>query len=113
MKKILTVIILTLSLTFAFSQNSYSIQYQNSNRHEAIISPVPMTTPIFYVRSNQLITKVEVINILGKTVYVKKIRNYTFEPIEINLPNSLDKGIYFVRITFDDNTFIIKKTIYK
>ncbi len=113
MKKLLTLIILISSFTIAFSQNAYDIQFQNSNKHEAIISPVPMATPIFFVRSNQLITKIEVINILGKTVYVKKIRNYTFEPIEINLPGNVAKGVYFVRITFDDNTYIIKKTIYK
>ena len=115
MKKLLLTLFIAFSVYFAFSQtqNPYSIQLQNSYRHEAIVAPVPMTTPTFFVRSKQLITKIEVINLLGKTIYTKKIVNYTFEPIEIDLPQSIQKGIYFVKITFDDNQFIIKKTIYR
>ncbi len=114
MKKILYILIFTLafSFTFAQDQDQYSISLQNSNVHEAIISPVPMYTPNFFVRSEQLITRIEVINLLGKKVYDKKIQNFTFSPIEVNLP-PIQRGIYFVKITFDDNTYIIKKTIYK
>ena len=115
MRKIIYIIIMVLfSVNFSFSQNNTwdNIHYQNSTVHDAIISPVPMSIPQFYVKSNQLITRIEVIDILGKTIYIKHPHNYTFEPIEVNLP-PCKKGIYFVKITFDDNTYIIKKTIYR
>ncbi len=114
MKKLLYIIAFVLISTFAFAQTpeQFSINYQNSNVHEAIISPVPMYTPLFYVKSDQLITKIEVINLLGKKIYEQDIHNFTFEPIEVRMP-PIPKGIYFVKITFDDNTYIIKKTIYR
>ncbi len=120
MKKRIYIVLLVLLYAVAlFAQNAkqdqskyYDIHLQNSNIHNVIISPVPMSEPVFYVRSNQLITKIEVINILGKVIYVKNIRNYTFDPIEVDLPYC-PYGIYFVKITFDDNTFVIKKTLYR
>ncbi len=115
MRKFLYIFFLVvLSVTAGYSQDNTweQIQYQNSTVHEAIISPVPMSVPRFYVKSDQLITKIEVIDLLGKTIYTFKPHNYTFEPIEVNLP-PCKKGIYFVKITFDDNKYIIKKTIYR
>ncbi len=115
MRKLLYIFIFVLLNSFsAFSQDHSwdQIEYQNSTVHDAVISPVPMTTPRFYVKSDQLITKIEVIDLLGKTIYIMRPHNYTFEPIEVNLP-PCKKGIYFVKITFDDNTYIIKKTIYR
>ncbi len=115
MKKFLYIVILLLLANIGWAQDSHlwsNIQYQNSSVHEAIISPVPMSEPHFFVKSNQLITKIEVIDLLGKTIYKQKPHNYSYDPIEVNLP-PCKKGIYFVKITFDDNTYIIKKTIYR
>ena len=83
MKKIFNIVIV-LSLVFAAKAQqttSYKfpleVQPQSSNIHEAIVSPVPMTTPVFYVRSDQLITKIEVFDIFGKLIIQKNIKNFT------------------------------------
>jgi len=114
MSKILYIISFMCLSIFTFAQQNINweeIQYQNSTIYDAVISPVPMTVPHFFVKSEQLITKIEVIDILGKTIFTLT-PHYTFGPIEVHLP-PCKKGVYFVKITFDDNKYIIKKTIYK
>ncbi len=99
----------------AFSQSTqldFSMQLQNTNNHQALIYPNPITDLNFKVKSSSVIIDIEVMNMLGKSVYHDKINNYTFDEISVRLPEC-DKGVYLVKITFDDNEYIIKKLLYQ
>ena len=117
MKKL--IILSTTSLLFflmSFSVNAqnmdFSMELQNSNVHSAVIYPNPITDFKFYVKSNQLISSIEVLNAIGNSIYSEKRTNYSTEPILVQLPNC-NNGMYLVKITFDDNEYIIKKLLIK
>lgn len=80
--------------------------------YNALIYPNPVTDNRFYVKSDKLIKKVEVINVIGQIV--KTINNETNIPYNIFVQfNDIDPGMYMVRITFKENKKIIKKLLIK
>ncbi len=79
---------------------------------DAVIYPNPVTDNRFYVKAEKTIRSVEVINMLGQTV--RKITNETGLPynIFVNLPDS-DKGIFMIRIAYEDKSAEIQKILVK
>ncbi len=115
MKKIIFVLTITFFTVTAFSQSTqldFSMQLQNSNQHEALIYPNPTYDQNFKVKSSSVILNIEIVNMLGKSIYQKPIRGYDFSELTIRMPEC-DKGVYLVKITFDDNETIIKKLLYR
>ncbi|NPA68334.1 MAG: T9SS type A sorting domain-containing protein [Chlorobi bacterium] len=119
MKHFLTVfiifVILFLLKTPLLSQEV--VVYDNTKTVSNIISkviiyPNPVTGSEFYVKSDKLIKKVEVINVLGQKV--KTINNQTDIPYNILVETSnLNKGMYMVQVTFEDGNKVINKIIVK
>jgi hypothetical protein len=117
MKKIVFLVICWVSVSFVFvnaqsTKLDFSMQLQNTNSHNAVIYPNPISQPLFKVKSNFVITKIEVMNLVGKTIYVNNNTSDTFDDMTVKLP-MCNKGVYLVKITFADNSNIIKKLLYR
>jgi len=110
MKKSKVIISLFLSL-FAFSLFGQDLSY-NSNVKDALIYPNPMVGEKFTVKSEGLIVKIEVVNVIGKVI--NRTENSNIEENEIQIfVGKCEKGIYFVKITYEDKKSIVKKLLIK
>jgi hypothetical protein len=73
------------------------------------IHPNPVTDNQFRVYSSSLLASVEIISVVGKSVY---FRNCTSRISEMTInPGTLPAGIYLVKIINTDNRTVIKKII--
>jgi len=110
---LLFLLIVTITTGFSQSQDiAFTMQMQNADIHEAVIYPNPVTDFRFKIKSEQIIYSVEVINVIGKCVNKQINSNNSIEDILITL-GGCDKGMYLVKITFDDDAYIIKKLLVK
>ena len=115
MKKTIIIISLIFIALSAFSQSTqldFTMQFQNSNSHEAMIYPNPIQKLDFKVKSYSIMTDIIVMDMLGKSIADVHLDSYANEEVIINLPHC-DKGVYLVKITFDDGETIIKKLLYQ
>jgi hypothetical protein len=79
---------------------------------DVLIYPNPVTDNKFYVKSNDLIKTVEVLNVLGQRI--RTVHNETNVPYNIFVElGNVKKGMYMVRITFADKKSVIRKIIVK
>jgi len=79
---------------------------------EVLIYPNPVTENKFFVKSDKLIKKVKIINVLGQTV--KTVTNETDIPYNIIVETgNIKKGMYMVQVTLDNGETIINKIIVK
>jgi len=111
-----------LSLFFLLSL-SYTAYSQGMSYHKAkpsvliihanvLIYPNPVTNNKFFVKSEQLIKKVEVLNVLGQNI--KTVTNETNIPYNILVEiGNIKKGMYMVQVTFDTGEKLINKIIVK
>lgn len=73
------------------------------------ISPNPVTGKNFTIQATQPITAVEVVSVVGQSVYSHE---YVQRPREVRVaPEELRTGVYLVRVTFSDNQSVTKKII--
>lgn len=91
---------------------AFSMQMQNSDIHEAVIYPNPVTDAKFKVKSEQIVYSVEVVNVIGKSIQKQYNESFSTEDILINI-GECEKGMYLVKITFDDESYVIKKLLVK
>lgn len=106
-----------LSILF-FTINSYAQGYSYEQEeiivpeYEVTIYPNPITENKFFVKSETTVKSVEVLNVIGQNI--AKVENNTGVPynILVNLPDC-EKGMYMVRITFENSAKIIKKVLVK
>ncbi len=110
----LTILILFLSVSFTVNaQNEgFSMELQNSNVHNAVLYPNPVVNYKFNIQSNQVISEIEVLNVIGKTIHQQINDNYSTDDMLVNLPEC-EKGMYLVKIVFNDDKHIIKKLLIK
>jgi len=73
------------------------------------ISPNPVINNQFVVSGNQIINSVEVISVVGKTIGIKP-DGLLRKEITVVL-DEIPGGVYFVRISYGNNQFAIKKII--
>ncbi|MEI7897519.1 MAG: T9SS type A sorting domain-containing protein [bacterium] len=74
-----------------------------------VILPNPVTNNQFTVKASQPVASVEVVSIVGQTVYS---RDFASRQRDVKvLLNNLQEGVYLVRVKFNDNQVIIKKII--
>jgi hypothetical protein len=73
------------------------------------ISPNPVTNSQFTVQATQLIATVEVVSIVGQSVYFHDFASRQRE-VRVSL-NNLPDGVYLVKVTFSDHKTMIKKII--
>ena len=82
-----------------------SLSSPNFNLDEITLFPNPTNSGEIFIKGSFSIDKIEVINVLGKLVI--EINN---SPSKLNI-NTLNKGIYFLRI-HSGNTITIKKVVF-
>ncbi len=114
MKKILLYIVF---FTIAYVSNAQSTKLDftmqmQQNVKTAGIYPNPISEPVFNITSSSVITKVEILDMLGKSVLNIDYNDSYEKTHVIKLPDD-KKGIYLVKITFDNNEIIIKKLLYQ
>jgi hypothetical protein len=79
---------------------------------DVLIYPNPVTDNKFYVKSENIIKSVEVMNVLGQTI--KKVNNETKIAYNLSVElGNVKEGMYMVKITFDNKETIIRKIIVK
>ncbi len=83
--------------------------YENSIINQIIIYPNPAHDNIFIKNRLQQINKVEILDVLDK-LYGRYYINKNQEDININL-SAFQHGVYFVKIYFKENLFIINKLL--
>ncbi len=100
---------------FAFNgaaQEVVDTNFENKKPHEALIYPNPLSGENFTVKSASNIKKIEVVNVIGKLINRTENNGFALHKLPINIGNC-DKGIYLVKVTFDDDKSIIKKLLVK
>jgi len=108
LKKTLILLILSFVSITGFSQD---IRLDALIVHEALIYPNPLVGENFQIKSESEITKVEVVNVIGKLINRTEDENLK-QHFFVNVGNC-KKGLYLVKITFNDKKSIIKKLIKK
>jgi hypothetical protein len=78
-------------------------------KHDAFLFPNPVKNSTFTVKANGMISKVEVINVIGQTIFSEENSVVSGE-MKVNT-NDFSDGLYMVRIIFDDNSEVLKKIV--
>lgn len=91
------------------ANNDTSLFYINKN--DASFYPNPVINNKFVVKATNIIKSVEIFNVIGRTIHKQK-NKLQREYMKIELDNC-EKGMYLVKITFQDNKSIIKKILVK
>lgn len=114
MKEFVLIAVFLFSVVKGFAQKSaydFTMRLQKSVVHDVMIFPNPIETPQFKIRTNSNIDKIEIFDLVGKMVFSQEIEFFS-SIYTINLPE-IKKGVYVVKIIFDDSSEIILKLFYK
>jgi hypothetical protein len=112
MRESRVIIFLLILNLVAFKASAQDISYNGKEIKDALIYPNPMIGEKFMVKSESAVTKIEVVNVIGKVI--NRTENINFELTEIQVyVGKCEKGIYFVKITFEDKKSIVKKLLVK
>ena len=82
-----------------------------ASSQDAVFFPNPVTNNEFTVKATTIIKSIEVYNSLGQVV-LSEINTMARGDMHIVLDN-IDAGLFFVRVTFRDNTSINKKLLVR
>ncbi|NOZ45513.1 MAG: T9SS type A sorting domain-containing protein [Chlorobi bacterium] len=88
------------------SVNDTKVKKQN-----AYFFPNPVTDNIFTIKATDIINSVEIINMIGQTIYSQE-NNANRGDINIKLED-VNKGFYLVRVNLADRQTVIKKLLIK
>ena len=77
--------------------------------HNVAISPNPVTNYQFTVQADQIVKSVEVVSVVGQSVYFRDFTSRSRE--EKVMLSDLPGGIYLVKVTFGDNQSVTRKII--
>lgn len=95
--------------TYYFEQHLYNSLTNNTLKQEFQIYPNPSSGLIcIKYQKNNDVYKLELVNLTGEIVY-SDILNGNYKEIDISF---LEKGIYFIKVESQKNTFIDKVVIY-
>lgn len=84
---------------------------QVTKQKEVFFFPNPVTDKVFTIKGNDIIESVEIINVIGQTIY-REENSLIRGDMRIELSKDL-KGIYMAKINFADHTSLIKKFLIK
>lgn len=80
----------------------------NNEAFSISVYPNPVTNGELYIDSEEKITNIEVINILGKAVMIEASEGMKSHMLHLD---GFTKGIYFVRVTFQNDSKRVEKII--
>lgn len=110
--KTITILILALLLISVNSITAQDIKKIEKQQREVLVYPNPLVGQKFTVKSTMAISKVEVINVLGKTLKIKNSENSNVNKLMVFLDQP-KQGMYLVKVTFNDKIFVIRKLLVK
>jgi len=88
--------------TYSYSASQFSVIQNNQSNCKISVFPNPIKDKLYINSSNNLNTKIEIIDIQGRVCFNSFFKN----SIELNV-NEFTKGIYFLKIiNFDDIHFV-------
>ncbi|GEM_PF-2419776 len=106
---IITAIIWFIFPLFASGQ---SIRPSENSENEVLLYPNPVNENKFKIQSENLIISVEVLNVIGNSVYKFENTKNSKDDIAVILPDC-EKGMYLIKITFVDQKVLIRKLLIK
>jgi hypothetical protein len=112
MKEKKIIIILIFLSVVAFNSYSQDISNVGLKEKEVLIYPNPLIGDKFIIKTESNITRVEIVNMIGKVVNRAENEDTNLHELTVYL-GKCEKGMYFVKITFEDNKSIIKKLLVK
>jgi hypothetical protein len=112
MKEKRLIIFLIFLSVVAYKGYAQDVSSIEKNDKEALIYPNPLIGDKFFVRSESAIVKVELVNVIGKVINRTENLDKDLRELQVFVGNC-EKGMYFVKITFDNKKSIIKKLLVK
>ncbi len=107
----LKIIIIAVISFVSFAVFSQDIRLDASVSHKALIYPNPCYGETIQIKSQSDMVKVEVVDVIGKVI--SRVKNENLQKhFAINIDNC-EKGLYLIKITFNDKRSIIKKLLVK
>ena len=95
-----------------FAQQEVNMSFNDVKPYDVLIYPNPMTGEQFTVKSTEDIVRVEVVNVIGKVI--KRVENDGFAIKKVPvLVGKCEKGLYLVKVSFEDDKMVIKKLLVK
>ncbi len=93
--------------------DSFKVENQISDRHDAVIYPNPASRgESLKVKTSMPIKNVEITNRIGNKVFDAENEYALFDDLQLNI-NTSTPGVYYAKITFEDDKTVIKKIIMK
>lgn len=113
-RHIITIVAVMLIGHAAFAQQiDFKIHNQNLDRHEVVIYPNPVASgEMVKIKSSFTIKDIEITNIIGKCVQREKNAKQIYDDITLKLDKNAP-GVYYAKITFEDDKWIIKKLLVR
>lgn len=108
--KISFIILLSLGLSAITLAASNIYDVVNENEKEIVLYPNPVLGNEFSISSNQEISQVTVLNVLGQEVYKQTFVQIKKTKIELDAGN---RGVYLVQIQTLDGATTIKRILFK
>ena len=93
------------------TQHNSASQSREDPEHEVEIYPNPLTGGRLSVNCDDPVKSIQVLNITGKIVFNEEYLTGTYSAV-LDL-NNLEKGLYLVRINFNDKTVHTEKVMVK
>ena len=83
----------------------------SNKNHSVVIYPNPVINETFVINTDDIIQSVDVLDILGKSVFSKVFKLQSSET-KINT-EGFTSGLYIVKVTFTDNKYLYQKILIK
>ncbi|MFN8256999.1 MAG: T9SS type A sorting domain-containing protein [Bacteroidales bacterium] len=112
MKKTRVLVFLIVITMVAFKASGQEMISEDKEAKDAVIYPNPIIGEKFLVKSETAISKIEVVNVIGKVINRTENKNFELKEIQVVI-GKCEKGMYFVKITFQDKESIVKKLLVK
>ncbi len=112
MKTIKTAISVIFICLVAFEGFSQDLSYLENKQDKVLVYPNPLNGEKFIVKSEAVISKVEVVNVIGKLISRTENNNFSIKEVPVFV-GRCEKGMYFVKVTFENNKSTIKKLLVK
>lgn len=93
--------------------DKFKVENQGCDQHDAIIYPNPAVRGSkINVKTSQPIKNVEITNRIGNTIFMAENEYLIHDDLELDLHTSTP-GVYYARITFEDDKTVVKKLIMR